>query len=161
MAYFGIKNRVRSGRREFKPTEIHLYLCSGELSVEAGIDVNRARMPPLSNSGKRNDEIAETLCVNRNTLLGVKKRYLKGGLATAIHDGERSGQPKKYREEEAAENVELACSSPPSGKKKWSVRLITENMKKKKGFEGINRESVRLILKKRHKTMEEKNVRCH
>ena len=28
------------------------------------------------------------------------------------------------------------------------VRLITENMKKKKGFEGINRESVRLILKK-------------
>ena len=38
------------------------------------------------------------------------------------------------------------------------VRLITENMKKKKGFEGINRESVRLILKKRHETMEEKNV---
>ena len=38
------------------------------------------------------------------------------------------------------------------------VRLITENMKKKKGFEGINRESVRLILKKRHETMEKKNV---
>ncbi len=161
MAYFGIKNRVRSGRRKFKPIEIRLYLCSGKLSVEAGIDVNRARITPLSNSGKRNDEIAETLCVNRNTVLGVKNRYLKGGLTTAIHDGERSGQPKKYREEEAAENVELACSSPPSGKKKWSVRLITENMKKKKGFEGINRESVRLILKKRHKTMEEKNVRCH
>ena len=111
-------------------------------------EVNRARILLLSNSGKRNDEIAETLCVNRNTVLGVKNRYLKGGLTTAIHDGERSGQPKKYREEEAAENVELACSSPPSGKKKWSVRLITENMKKKKGFEGINRESVRLILKK-------------
>ena len=98
-------------------------------------------------SGKRNDEIAETLCVNRNTVLGVKKRYLKCGLAGALHDGERSGQPKKYREKESAEIIALACSSPPHGRKRWSIRLIVEEMKKKKGFEGINRESVRLILK--------------
>ena len=111
-------------------------------------EVNRARILLLSNSGKRNDEIAETLCVNRNTVLGVKNRYLKGGLTTAIHDGERSGQPKKYREKETAEIIALACSSPPHGRKRWSIRLIVEEMKKKKGFEGINRESVRLILKK-------------
>ena len=110
-------------------------------------EVNRARILLLSNSGKRNDEIAETLCVNRNTVLGVKKRYLKCGLAGALHDGERSGQPKKYREKEAAEIIALACSSPPHGRKRWSIRLIVEEMKKKKGFEGINRESVRLILK--------------
>ena len=30
------------------------------------------------------------------------------------------------------------------------VRMIAEEMNKRKGFEGINRESVRLILKKRH-----------
>ncbi len=111
-------------------------------------EVNRARILLLSNSGKRNDEIAETLCVNRNTVLGVKKRYLKCGLAGALHDGERSGQPKKYREKESAEIIALACSSPPHGRKRWSIRLIVEEMKKKKGFEGINRESVRLILKK-------------
>ncbi|MCL5802423.1 MAG: helix-turn-helix domain-containing protein [Candidatus Thermoplasmatota archaeon] len=110
-------------------------------------EVNRARILLLSNSGKRNDEIAETLCVNRNTVLGVKKRYLKCGLAGALHDGERSGQPKKYREKESAEIIALACSSPPHGRKRWSIRLIVEEMKKKKGFEGINRESVRLILK--------------
>ena len=63
-----------------------------------------------------------------------------------------------YGEKETAEIIALACSSPPHGRKRWSVRLIVEEMKKKKGFEGINRESVRLILKKRHKTMEEKNV---
>ncbi|MHB1807546.1 MAG: hypothetical protein ACYCR2_11215 [Thermoplasmataceae archaeon] len=38
------------------------------------------------------------------------------------------------------------------------VRLITENMKKKNGFEGINIESVRILLKIRYETMEEKNV---
>jgi hypothetical protein len=42
-------------------------------------EVNRARIPLFSNSGKRNDETAETLCVNRNSVLGVKKRYLRVG----------------------------------------------------------------------------------
>jgi transposase len=111
-------------------------------------EVNRARILLLSNSGKRNDEIAETLCVNRNTVLGVKKRYLNGGLESALHDADRSGQPKKYGDKETAEIIALACSSPPGGRRRWSVRLITEEMKKRKGFEGINRESVRLILKK-------------
>ena len=111
-------------------------------------EVNRARILLLSNSGKRNDEIAKTLCVNRNTVLGVKKRYLKGGMASALHDAKRSGQPKKYGDREKAEIIALACSSPPEGRKRWSVRLIAEEMKKRKGFEGINRESVRLILKK-------------
>lgn len=110
MAYFGIKNRVRSGRREFKPIEIRLYLCSGKLSVEAGIDVNRARMPPLSNSGKRNDEIAETLCVNRNTVLDVGRLYPNRGLESAFHDANRSAQPKKYGDKETAKIIALACS---------------------------------------------------
>lgn len=38
----------------------------------AAREVNRAITLLLSNSGKRNDEIAETLCVDRNTALAVK-----------------------------------------------------------------------------------------
>lgn len=111
-------------------------------------EVNRARILLLSNAGWRNDKIAETLCVSRNTVLGVNKRYIKGGLEMALHDRTRSGQPKKYGEKETAEIITLVCSSPPEGRKRWSIRLIVEEMKKRKGFEGINRESVRLILKK-------------
>ena len=110
--------------------------------------MNRTRFLLLSNFGKRNDQIAEILCVNRNTVLGVKKRYLSGGMASALHDAERSAQPKKYGDKETVEIIALACSSPPEGRKHWAVRLIVEEMKKKEGFEEINRESVRLILKK-------------
>jgi transposase len=112
--------------------------------------VNHARILLLSNSGKSIYQIAETLCVNRNTVLGVRKRYLSGGMASALHDAERSGQPKKYGDSETSEIIALACSSPPEGRKRWTVRLIVEEMKKKEGFEGINRESVRLILKKQN-----------
>src|SRR5674536_366532 len=34
------------------------------------------------------------------------------------------------------------------GRKKWTLVLLTEELKKKEGFETINKESVRLILKK-------------
>ena len=113
-------------------------------------EVNRARILLLSTSGMRNGQIAEKLCVNRNTVLGVKKRYLSGGMASALNDAERSGQPKKCRDRETAEIIALACSSPPEGRKRWTVRFIVEEMKKKEGFEGIDRESVRLILKKQN-----------
>jgi len=42
----------------------------------------------------------------------------------------------------------LACSNPPEGRKYWNIRLITETLKGKEGFETLNRESVRLVLKK-------------
>ena len=73
-------------------------------------EVNRARILLLSNSGKRNDEIAETLRVNRNTVLEVDERYTNGGLENAFHDANRSAQPKKYGEKETAEIIALACS---------------------------------------------------
>lgn len=123
-----LKNIVKSGKRAVR-------------------EVTRARILLLSKSGKGNDEIAEILCVNRNTVLGVKKRFLEGGLKRAIHDAERSGQPKKYGDKETAEIIAIACSSPSGGRKRWTVRLISDEMKKR-GFEGTNRESVRLILKK-------------
>lgn len=54
-------------------------------------EVNRARILLLSNSENKNDEIEETLCVNRNTVLGVKKRYLSGRMTSALNEAEISG----------------------------------------------------------------------
>ena len=110
-------------------------------------EVTRANILLLSSSGKRNDEIASILNVNRDTVLRVKKRYIQYGVERSIHDSERPGQPKKYGEKETAEIIALACSSPPEGKKRWSIRLMVEALKKKEGLESINREVVRVILK--------------
>jgi transposase len=64
-------------------------------------------------------------------------------------DKPRSGQPRKYTERQEAEIMAQACASPPEGRARWSVRLLTEELRKQKGFETINRENVRLVLKKR------------
>jgi transposase len=93
-------------------------------------------------------EIVELLDVGRNTVGRIKKRYQEEGLQSALEDKPRTGQPVKYSEKHAAEIIAQACTTPPEGRKKWTLVLLTEEMKKKEGFETINKESIRLILKK-------------
>ena len=100
------------------------------------------------NKGMTNIEIANLLDISSSTVSRIKNKYLNEGLDVALHDKPRSGQLKKYGNHEEAEIIALACSSPPEGRKFWSIRLITETMKCKKGFETLNRETVRLVLKK-------------
>lgn len=65
-----------------------------------------------------------------------------------MKDKPRSGQPPKYQEKEQAEIIALACSSPPEGRKRWTIRLLVEESKEIEGLETINYESMRIILKK-------------
>jgi len=110
--------------------------------------LKRANILLLSYKGKPETEIAKTLGASRATVYNVKNRYIAGGLATALEEKPRSGQPRKYNEKKTAEIIAFACTSPPEGRKRWTVRLISETQSKKRGFETLNRETVRLILKK-------------
>lgn len=111
-------------------------------------ELTRARILLLANKDKMDTEIVELLDVGRNTVGRIKKRYLEEGLQSALEDKPRTGQPIKYSEKHAAEIIAQACTTPPEGRKKWTLVLLTEEMKKKEGFETINKESIRLILKK-------------
>jgi len=92
--------------------------------------------------------ITKILGISRNTVLLIKKKYVKEGLLSAHFDKQRPGQTVKYTEKLVAEVIALACSSSPDGSKRWSLSLLTEELRKKEGFETINKESIRLILKK-------------
>ncbi len=111
-------------------------------------EVYRANTLLLADKGKKEAEIAEILSVHRKTIWRIKKRYVEKGLETALKYKPRSGQPIKYDEKKQAEIIALACSYPPEGRKRWSIRLLVEEVHGKEGLEKINRESVRLILKK-------------
>ena len=80
--------------------------------------------------------------------MNIRKRYVEEGLPHALSDKPRSGQPIKYTEKHVAEVIALACSSSPDGSKRWSLSLLTGELRKKEGFETISKESIRLILKK-------------
>lgn len=77
-----------------------------------------------------------------------QKKYLEQGVKKALEEDERSGQPIKYDIDQQAELSAMACSPCPVGRRRWTVRLLAAELKNKPGFETINRESVRLLLKK-------------
>ena len=67
---------------------------------------------------------------------------------SALNDRPRSGQPKKYGVKEETEIIALACIDPSDGRKRWTIRLLAENLREKEGFESLSRETVRIVLKK-------------
>jgi putative transposase len=111
-------------------------------------EITRARVLLLSNQQKMGTEIAKILGISRNTVLLIKKRYVEEGLPRTLFDKPRPGQPIKYTEKHTAEIIAQACTTPPDGRNKWSLSLLTEELRKKEGFETISKESIRLILKK-------------
>lgn len=110
--------------------------------------LTRARVLLLVYEGKRIKTITDVLGVDKSTVCRIKARYREGGLERALHDNPRSGQPKKYTERHEAEIISLACTTPPDGSKRWTLELLTEELRTREGFETINHESVRLVLKK-------------
>jgi putative transposase len=111
-------------------------------------ELTRAHVLLLINGGRTETEIKDTLEISRATVSNIKKRYREEGLQSALTDKPRPGQPKKYTERHKAEIIAQACTKSPDGSKRWSLTLLTEEMRKKEGFETITRESIRLILKK-------------
>jgi putative transposase len=118
---------------------------TGNLSLRK---YNRINILLLLHKGKKNTEIEDFLGVDRITIWRTKKRYREQGIENALEEEKRPGQPKKYSTDHEAELAALACGPSPKGRKRWTVRLLTQTLKSKPGFESINRESVRLALKK-------------
>lgn len=136
MAQLRLKTRERK--------QLQAMTHKGEHKARA---LNRARILLLANDGVNDVKIANTLRVGRMTVYRIKKRYVERGLHFALSEKSRPGQPMKYTEQDKAEIIALACSTPPSGAQRWSLRLLTEEISKKSGRH-FPRESVRLILKK-------------
>lgn len=109
---------------------------------------NRVNILLLLHKGKKDAEIEDFLEVERTTIWRIRQRYLEGGVEQALEERPRSGQPTKYGNREKAEVIAVACSSPPEGRARWTLALLTDHLKEKRGLSTINRESVRLILKK-------------
>lgn len=111
-------------------------------------EYNRANILLLLHKGKKESDIADFLDVERTTIWRTKQKYLEEGLEEALQEKERSGQPVKYNDKQIGEIIATACSKAPEGRARWTLQLLTDNVKKQEGLSSINRESIRLILKK-------------
>ena len=111
-------------------------------------EFERAYILLALDKGKKHEEITEFYNVSRITIWRVKSKYLKEGVQNAIKDEPRPGQPIKYSETDKAEIIAMACSKAPDGRARWTIRLLEKTLKERKIIVSINRETIRLLLKK-------------
>jgi len=106
-----------------------------------------------------NVEITKVLKIGMRTIDRIKKRFVEEGFDACL-----SRKPttriyeRKVDGEVEAKLVSIACSKPPKGFAKWSLRLLADKMVELQYVESISHETVRTVLKKRIKTVESKRV---
>jgi transposase len=125
--------------------ELSQYLRRGKASARS---LTRARILLLADEGRNDKEIAETLRVSKSTVNRIRKRYCEGGLDFALHEKARSGAPPKIDGKIEAQLTLLACSEPPDGRSKWTLRLLADKLVEMEVVDSISHMSVQRLLKK-------------
>jgi hypothetical protein len=73
-------------------------------------------------------EIGKVLHCHADRISRVCRRYVLEGLEAALYERPRTGAPPKITGDIEAKLVMLACSDPPDDRKRWTLRLLAEQM---------------------------------
>ena len=98
--------------------------------------------------GKTDREIAEQLGIAPATVVRTRRRYVEQGLEAALSEQARSGRPPTLSGQTRAQITALACSTPPEGYGRWSLRLLADKAVELDFVEQVSYVTVRDILKK-------------
>jgi putative transposase len=99
------------------------------------------------NRGQTISAVAETLQVSRQTVTTWRDKYQSRGLQ-ALEDAPRSGRPIVIEGKQRASITALACSTPPEGRARWTLRLLADKAVELGFCERLSHTSARKILKK-------------
>ena len=93
--------------------------------------------------------IAEAVRVSVRTIERVRQHFVEEGLEAALLPRpSRRVYARKLDGEQEAKLVAVACSEPPEGKARWTLRLLADTMVELKLVDTISHETVRQTLKK-------------
>ena len=95
-------------------------------------------------------EIAEALDVSIPTIERVRRRFVEEGLQSAIspYQTTRRTYKSKLDGDQEAKLIAIACSHPPEGHARWSLRMLADKMVELEYIDQLSHETVRQTLKK-------------
>jgi putative transposase len=76
----------------------------------------------------------------------IGHRYQEGGLERALYEKERPGAATLLEDSQKQRIIAMVCSDPPTGRTRWTVRLVAEEAVKRKLVPRVGRETIRLLL---------------
>ena len=100
--------------------------------------------------GRTDEWTAQAFRCHTNTVRNVRQRFVEGGLVAAL---ERKRQDRPSRTpvldgEGEARLIAIACSPPPEGRSKWTLKMLAARLVELEVVESISDQTVRRRLKK-------------
>jgi hypothetical protein len=92
--------------------------------------LGKARILLKADDGWKDEQIVLALETSRSTVERVRKQFVLEGLEAAISRKKRETPPIApiFDGEKEARLVQLACSEPPEGHSRWSLRLLEDKV---------------------------------
>jgi transposase len=110
--------------------------------------MKRAQILMKADQGATDPEIMAALDVSRPCVERLRQRFVEGGLTRALNDAPRPGAAAKLTGKQQARLIAEACSTPPTGRKRWTLKLLADRAVTLGLAERLSYETVRRVLKK-------------
>lgn len=119
--------------------ELKRFVSRGKGAVRK---LKRAQILLAADDGKTDETIASTLHVGTSTVYRTKQRFVEEGFERALNEAPRPGQPRKLSASDESLLVAVACSSPPSGRARWTLDLLAGEMVRLTSHEALSGDTV-------------------
>ena len=95
-------------------------------------------------------QITEAFSCHRSTVEGIRKRFVLEGLDSALERKKRAHPPTERKLDGAKEArlIAWACSEPPKGYKRWTLKLLADELVALEIVDSISYRTVQRTLKK-------------
>jgi transposase len=135
--------RYRVTLSEAERTQLKEMVSAGSQSVRR---LKRAQILLASDTGQREESIAQALTVGVSTVYRTRRRFVERNLKAALSEAPRPGGTRKLSGKEEALLVATACSKAPEGCARWTLKLLAGRMVELTEQTTLSRETVRRRL---------------
>ena len=115
--------RYRVDLEEDERQQLEALVAGGSRSVRR---VKRAQILLATAAGQTDEAIAATVQVGTSTVYRTKRRFVEESLDAALSEDPRPGGTRKLTGSEEALLIATACSTPPTGRARWTLALLAE-----------------------------------
>ena len=109
--------------------------------------VTRARILLKADEGLSDAEIAEEVATSAVTVERTRRRFVEESLG-ALTERPRTGTPSRLTGKAEAHLIAVTCSPAPSGRERWTLRLLADEAVALGLADTLSHETVRQVLKK-------------
>jgi transposase len=125
--------------------QLHKYVNTG---IHSARSIKRARILLLADQGVSDPAIARQVSICKATVFNIRRRYCLEGMQVALNEKSRPGKPRTITGRKVAHVIALACSKPPAGRQRWTLRLLADKVVELELLDTLSPSTVWTLLKK-------------